>query len=94
MDCFYNLARNGFFTNASFFRAVPNFIVQFGIPAILAVAAVWEKANFQDDPVKESNKKGTVVFATAGPNTRTTQLFINLRYNAGLDRQGFAPLER
>ena len=90
-DRFYNLARNGFFTNASFFRVVPNFIVQFGIPASPAVAAVSEKAKFRDDPVKESNKKGAVVFATAGPNTRTTQLFINLRDNAGLDRQGFAP---
>ncbi len=90
-DRFYNLARNGFFTNASFFRVVPNFIVQFGIPASPAVANVWQNAKFRDDPVKQSNKKGTIVFATAGPNTRTTQLFINLGDNAGLDRQGFAP---
>jgi len=91
-DRFYNLARNGFFTNASFFRIVPNFIVQFGIPASPAVAAVWQNAYIKDDPVKQSNKPNTLVFATAGPSTRTTQLFINLRDNgASLDRQGFAP---
>jgi peptidyl-prolyl cis-trans isomerase A (cyclophilin A) len=90
-DRFYNLVRNGFFTDASFFRVVPNFIVQFGIPADPAVAKVWASANIKDDAVKQSNKVNTIVFATAGPNTRTTQFFINLRDNAMLDRQGFAP---
>jgi peptidyl-prolyl cis-trans isomerase A (cyclophilin A) len=90
-DRFYNLVRSGFFTNAHFFRIVPNFIVQFGIHANPAVSKVWEKANLRDDPVKQSNKKATLVFATAGPNTRTTQFFINLRDNAPLDRDGFAP---
>jgi len=90
-DRFYNLVRNGFFTDASFFRVVPNFIVQFGIPASPVVANVWQNANIKDDPVKQSNKKNNIVFATAGPNTRTTQLFINLQDNAMLDRQGFAP---
>ena len=74
-----------------FFRALPGFVVQFGMNAKPAVEAVWQKANIRDDAVKQSNKKGYVVFATAGPNTRTTQIFINLGDNSQLDSQGFAP---
>jgi peptidyl-prolyl cis-trans isomerase A (cyclophilin A) len=90
-DRFYNLVKNGYFTNAAFFRVVPGFIVQFGLNANPEVNKVWEHANIKDDPVMGSNKRSTLVFATAGPNTRTTQLFINFGDNAGLDRQGFAP---
>src|SRR5580704_8641813 len=81
-DRFYNLVRNGYFTNASFFRVVPGFVVQFGLSADPSVNKVWKDAKIQDDPVKQSNKRGFLVFATAGPNTRTTQLFINFGDNA------------
>lgn len=90
-DRFYNLVKHGFYNNASFFRVVPNFVVQFGISPIPALSKAWKKTDIQDDPVAQSNKKGYLTFATAGPNTRTTQVFISLKDNAALDHQGFAP---
>jgi peptidyl-prolyl cis-trans isomerase A (cyclophilin A) len=90
-DRFYNLVKHHFFDNASFFRVHPAFIVQFGISAYPPVSAAWTNATIKDDPVKESNKMNFVTFATAGPNTRTTQLFINLADNSRLDKMGFAP---
>jgi peptidyl-prolyl cis-trans isomerase A (cyclophilin A) len=90
-DRFYNLVKHHYFDNAHFFRVVPNFVAQFGLSAYPPVTAAWEKATIKDDSHNQSNKKGTIVFATAGPNTRTTQLFINLKDNPSLDNQGFTP---
>ena len=90
-DRFYNLVKNGYFTDASFFRVVPNFVVQFGKNAKPDIEKTWDSARIPDDPVTQTNRRGSVTFATAGPNTRTTQLFINLVDNARLDTMGFAP---
>ena len=90
-DRFYNLVKNGFFDEIRFFRVIPNFMAQFGIHGTPAVSAAWQGARITDDPVKQSNKRGYVTFATAGPNTRTTQLFVNYGDNASLDKQGFSP---
>lgn len=93
-DRFYNLVKNGFYDNAKFFRVVPKFVVQFGLHADPKVNQAWSTATIPDDPVTRTNRKGTIVFATAGPNTRTTQVFINLENNQYLDNQGFAPFGR
>jgi len=88
-DRFYNLVRHHFYDGAAFFRVLPGFMAQFGISAYPEVSKVWEHANIKDDPVVQSNHRGFVSFATAGPNTRTTQVFINYGNNEALDRSGF-----
>jgi peptidyl-prolyl cis-trans isomerase A (cyclophilin A) len=90
-DRFYNLAKSGFFNGAKFFRVVPNFVVQFGISPYPEVSNAWRSATIPDDLVTVHNERGGVTFASAGPNTRTTQVFINLGDNRNLDNGGFAP---
>jgi peptidyl-prolyl cis-trans isomerase A (cyclophilin A) len=91
-DRFYNLVKNGFYDEARFFRAVPNFMVQFGLHANPTITRVWQSARIPPDKVTQSNKKGFITFAMgATPDTRTTQVFINFRNNTNLDSMGFAP---
>ncbi len=90
-DRFYNLVKNGFYNDARFFRVISGFMVQFGINADPRLAAVWREAAINDDPVSKSNTRGMITFATRGPNTRTTQVFISYGNNARLDTGGFAP---
>jgi len=97
VDRIHELVSAGFYDEARFFRVVTSprpFVVQFGIPADPGVAARWRVATIQDDPVRDTNRTGTVTFATSGPNSRTTQLFINLSDNSFLDGQGFSPIGR
>lgn len=90
-DRFYNLVRAHFFDGVEFFRVVKGFVVQFGISGYPTVSSAWQNATIPDDPVKTPNVADTITFADAGPNTRTTQVFINLANNSSLDSQGFAP---
>jgi peptidyl-prolyl cis-trans isomerase A (cyclophilin A) len=90
-DRFYQLVQSNFFDNARFFRVISGFMAQFGISPDPKVAALWQTQTIPDDPPKQSNTKGRITFATAGPNTRTTQLFINLVDNVRLDASGFSP---
>ena len=93
-DRFYNLVKNGFYDNVRFFRVITGFMVQFGIHGDPKVSAPWREAQLKDDPVKQSNKRGYITYAMAGPNTRTSQVFINFGDNASLDSQGFSPFGR
>ncbi|HUU32771.1 MAG TPA: peptidylprolyl isomerase [Vicinamibacterales bacterium] len=91
-DRFYNLVKHGFYNDARFFRAVPNFMVQFGLHANPTITKVWQNARIPRDKVTQSNRKGFITFAMgASPDTRTTQVFINFRNNTNLDGMGFAP---
>lgn len=92
VDHFYTLVKTGFFNDVRFHRVARNFVVQFGINGNPQTNRLWSTAELPDDPVKEHNRKGTLTYATRGPNTRTTQLFFNLKDNLSLDAQGFAPI--
>jgi peptidyl-prolyl cis-trans isomerase A (cyclophilin A) len=91
-DHFYALVKTGFYDGNRFFRVVRNFVVQFGISGDPQLNRLWADASLPDDPVKQSNVKGTLTYAQLGPNSRSTQLFINLKDNKALDKQGFAPI--
>jgi peptidyl-prolyl cis-trans isomerase A (cyclophilin A) len=94
-DRFYNLVKNGFYDDVRFFRVISGFMVQFGIHGDPKVSAPWREAQIKDDPVRQSNKRGYVTYAMAGPNTRTSQVFINFGDNAAsLDSKGFSPFGR
>jgi len=90
-DHFYSLVQGKFYDNSALFRVVPKFVLQFGISGNSSENKKWLHNNIQDDPVLVSNTQGTVTYADAGPNTRTTQIFINYGDNARLDKLGFCP---
>eukprot|EP00545_Synedropsis_sp_CCMP1620_P005696 CAMPEP_0119011386 /NCGR_PEP_ID=MMETSP1176-20130426/5645_1 /TAXON_ID=265551 /ORGANISM="Synedropsis recta cf, Strain CCMP1620" /LENGTH=237 /DNA_ID=CAMNT_0006964211 /DNA_START=52 /DNA_END=765 /DNA_ORIENTATION=- len=93
VDRFHDLVESDFFINTHFFRVVPGFVVQFGISGDTAIENQWRLKDLKDDPVVAKNVKGTVSFANSGPDTRTTQIFINLSDNSkNLDNLGFAPI--
>jgi peptidyl-prolyl cis-trans isomerase A (cyclophilin A) len=91
-DRFYNLVEIGYFNDAAFFRVLPGFMAQFGIHGDPEVSKIWRELTISDDPVTQSNRRGFMSFATAGANTRTTQLFINYADNSRLDQMGFSPI--
>ncbi|HEY4013876.1 MAG TPA: peptidylprolyl isomerase [Polyangiaceae bacterium] len=94
-DRFYNLVKLGFFDDMRFFRAIPDFMVQFGIAGDPEVAAKWREATLADDPVTQSNLRGFMSFAQTGqPNSRTTQVFICFANHPSLDASGFAPFAK
>jgi peptidyl-prolyl cis-trans isomerase A (cyclophilin A) len=93
-DRFYNLVKNGYYNDCRFFRVVENFMVQFGINGDPQINSVINRARIKDDPRKQSNTRGFITYAMAGPDTRTTQLFINYANNSFLDNQGFSPFGR
>lgn len=93
-DRFYNLVKIGYFDDVAFFRVIGGFMAQVGINGDPKVNSVWRNARIKDDPVKQSNTPGMVSFATSGPNSRTTQFFINFGNNARLDGMGFAPFAK
>ena len=92
-DRFYNLVDIGYFNNIAFFRAIQGFMIQFGVHGDPSISKHWSESNIKDDqPGKASNVPGFISFAKTGrPNSRSTQMFINLGNNSGLDRQGFTP---
>jgi peptidyl-prolyl cis-trans isomerase A (cyclophilin A) len=95
VDRFYNLVKLGFYDDTRFFRAIPDFMVQFGIPGDPAVAAKWRDATIADDPVTQSNLRGFLSFAQTGrPNSRTTQIFVCFANHPQLDASGFAPFAK
>ncbi len=94
VDRFFGLVSTRFFDDSRFFRVVAGFVAQFGIPGDPAVSKAWKQRTISDDPVRQSNTRGTLAFAMTGPGTRSSQIFVNLADNSRLDAQGFAPIGR
>jgi peptidyl-prolyl cis-trans isomerase A (cyclophilin A) len=94
VDRFHELVNAGYFTDVAFFRVLPGFVAQFGMHGDPSVNRRWDERPIADDPVVQSNKRGTIVFATSGPNTRGNQFFINFADNSRLDGMGFSPFGR
>lgn len=95
VDRFYFLAKHGYYDGNPVFRVVRGYVAQFGLSGDPRINAAWKPRTIRDDPVRQSNRRGRVSFASAGPNSRTTQLFVNLTNNARLDtlaRVGFPPI--
>ena len=90
-DRFFNLVKNGFYDDTRIYRVLPNFMAQFGMNGDGRINVAWKNSIIVDDPVTQSNTRGRVSFAKGGPNSRTTEVFINLRDNPSLDERGFAP---
>lgn len=94
VDRFYYLTKHHYYDSTYFFRVIENFVAQVGISGLPKVNTAWQSRRIPDDPVRHSNTRGTLAFASEGPNTRTVQLFINLRDNPRLDTYGggFPPI--
>lgn len=90
-DRFYNLVKAGYYDGIAFHRVMPDFVAEFGIHGDPWVNAAWRQALMADEPVRQSNTRGRVTFSKNTPNSRTVQVFINLKDNPGLDEQGFSP---
>lgn len=93
-DRFHELVKARYFDEARFYRVIRGFVAQFGIHRDSKTSELWRQLKIVDDPQKEKNRRGTLSFAQNGPNTRTTQIFINLADNKRLDGQGFVPFGR
>jgi peptidyl-prolyl cis-trans isomerase A (cyclophilin A) len=94
VDRFHELVNMRYFDENRFFRVVPGFVAQFGVNKDYDVHDRWRKYFILDDPPKEKNLRGTLAFAQSDPNTRATEIFINLADNPALDAQNFVPFAK
>ncbi len=90
-DRFYHLVETGFYDDSRFYRVIEGRFVQFGIPGKPEIAGIWRNERIADDSVRASNVRGTFAFAMTGPDTRTTQIYINTGDQSRQDADGFAP---
>ena len=88
---FWRLVNLGFFNDTRFYRVRPGFIAQFGLSGDPQTQSMLNAVAIDDDPPKKKNVKGTIAFAQAGPRSRRTQVFVNLKDNPVLDLSSFAP---